>query len=77
MLQPNSIFTISGPFEMPVGVDVGDCLAYALDEKDSSISSAIDAQFNAGCGSKCQYVNVVELDKEGNKVKDYWTPRKP
>ena len=77
VLQPDSNFTISGPFEIPVGVDVGDCLPYAQDEKDSGISSAISTQFDRGCGSKCEYVNVIELDKDGNKANDYWIPQKP
>lgn len=77
VLQPDSNFTISGPFEVPVGMDVGDCLPYAQDEKDSGISSAVSAQLDRGCGSKCEYVNVIELDKNGNKVNDYWMPQKP
>ncbi len=77
VLQSDSNFTISGPFEVPVGMDVGDCLPYAQDEKDSGTSSAIDAQLDRGCGSKCEYVNVIELDKNGNKVNDYWVPQKP
>ncbi len=77
VLQPNSSFTISGAFEVPVGEDVGDCSPYAQDEKDSVISGAINAQLDRGCGSRCQYVNVIELDKNGNEVSNYWLPQKP
>jgi hypothetical protein len=77
VLQPNSSFTISGSFEVPVGMDVGDCSPYDQDEKDSAISGAISAQLDRGCGSKCQYVNVIELDKNGYEVSNYWTPQKP
>jgi hypothetical protein len=77
VLQPDTTFTISGAFEVSVGKDVGDCLPYAQNEKDSAITGAISAQFDRGCGSKCQYVNVIELDKNGNEVSNYWTPQKP
>ena len=75
VLQPNSSFTIGGAFEVPAGKDVGDCSPYAQDKKNSAISGAIDAQLDRGCGSKCQYVNVIELDKNGNEVSNYWTPQ--
>jgi len=77
ILQPNSSFTLDGPFDMAQGIAVGDCYPYAQDEKDSAISGAMNAQFDKGCGSKCQYVNVIELDKDGSEVNNYWLPQKP
>lgn len=77
VLQPDSSFTISGPFEVPIGASVGDCYPYAQNEKDSAVSSAVNKQFDKGCGSKCQYVNVIELDQVGNEVNNYWLPQKP
>jgi len=62
---------------MAQGIAVGDCYPYAQDEKDSAISGAMNAQFDKGCGSKCQYVNVIELDKDGSEVNNYWLPQKP
>ncbi len=77
VVPPSSNFLLGGAFEVPVGVDVGDCSPYAQSEKDSAISGAISAQFDRGCGSKCQYVNVIELDKDGNEISNYWRPQKP
>lgn len=77
ILQPNSSFTLDGPFDMNQGVAVGDCYPYSQSEKDSAISEAISAQLNQGCGSKCQYVNIIELDKDGKEVSNYWTPPRP
>jgi hypothetical protein len=77
VIPPDSNFTISGAFEIPDGMDVGDCLPYNQDEKEAAISSAVRTQIDRGCISGCQYVNVVELDKDANEIESYWTPQKP
>jgi hypothetical protein len=77
VLQPNSTFTLDGPFELPKGKDVGDCYPYSEGEKNSGTEDKIREQFDKGCGSKCEYVNVIELDKDGNEVSNFWTSSAP
>jgi hypothetical protein len=77
ILQPNSSISLDGPFDMSQGTIVGDCYPYAQDEKDSAVSAAVEAHLNTGCGSRCQFVNVIELDKDGNETENYWLPQQP
>ena len=77
VIPANSRFTLDGPFDMPQGAQVGDCYPYSQAEKDSGLAGAIKAQLEMGCGSSCQYVNVITLDKNGTEINNYWTPQQP
>ena len=71
-----SNFTIDGPINFDNGIDVGDCLPFAPNEKENGVSDRVSAQFSGGCEpGGCSSVNVIELDKDGNVVKNYWEQR--
>jgi len=73
VFEANSKATLSGPADMPNGIDIGDCYPVSPSEKEDKLTWAIELQLSQGCtGNGCASVRVVEIDRNYNLINDYW-----